>query len=1047
MGVMLWRRGQAAYVLLALSFSVAHTGCARDAAHASESVDSSELGAPLPRRFMPRLSVATEYAPCHVQPRGGDIVERSSCAPADPDPAPVILDRARHASDILSRTPDARALRTVALVDLEWSADSGIALDRSIAYLRTASKLAPQPASSLADLSAAYLLRAERTQNVRDLLEAAEAADRALTTEPSNRAASFNRALAMEQLGLTVQADEAWTRYLAIDSSSGWAWEARTDRARLRALAHTRARSVATPETSSLALVSADPGRASTVAWNDLLGRWGEAELSGDTAVANSTLREVKRLGDALVSGGADPTVAAAVSAIHAVLPDQLHRQALARAHRDFSRVQQMSAIADYSGALTWARRTNAEAAAFPVLREQAQLALGSMLMYAGQMTRAERMVRGVRVSVDSTRNTSFAARADWILGTIYIRTGRYERAFTAYRSAASLFTAAHERENAGAVLSLAAEAAFSLGEYATGFEYSRRATVTLAHRPESLWRHSTFTVAATSAAADGLPHAALDLAEESIAAADANGVVVYRTESRLAAARLQADVGDTIAALNGVARARALMVRVPTGSRTEWMAAQLQLVTAALTDRHGAAIVALDSAVRTFKSLHTPVWLVRALLQRSDLRFSLGDIQRGRIDLESALALLTTEGSQITDGELRASFLESARRAFDHEMLLAVARGDIRGALGTLEEERVTLRSPRDAKRGTRVSRGIPRLAAGTILDFAVVGDTVLTWTIARGDVRLTRTEVPHARLTSLIERTQASLEMGHDARGIPIALTELYDMLLRPALGASDDADITIVADGELGAIPFAALYDSAEHAYFVERHAIRYAASLADLGGHFRSQGYGRGPMALVSDPAFDRSRFPALARLPGAHAEVAALARLRPGAITLDDRNATARNVLLALRRAAFFHYAGHALFDHQHPEQSVLLLAPDQMAPTGALTAQVISRIRLTRHPLVILSACETMRPGSGRSGDVSGLARAFVHAGARGVVGSQWRADDRATLALMLGFYTSLEETHDVARSLRAAQVALMHSQDPALRTPSAWAAFRYAGE
>jgi len=93
-------------------------------------------------------------------------------------------------------------------------------LERSTSYLRTASRLAERRAGVYTDLAAVLLVRAERHQTPRDLVEAIEVADLALELEPRNEAARFNLALGLERLGLDGQAQRAWKAFLEIDSTS-----------------------------------------------------------------------------------------------------------------------------------------------------------------------------------------------------------------------------------------------------------------------------------------------------------------------------------------------------------------------------------------------------------------------------------------------------------------------------------------------------------------------------------------------------------------------------------------------------------------------------------------------------------------------------------------------------------------------------------------------------------------------------------------------------------------------------------------------------------
>jgi CHAT domain-containing protein len=58
---------------------------------------------------------------------------------------------------------------------------------------------------------------------------------------------------------------------------------------------------------------------------------------------------------------------------------------------------------------------------------------------------------------------------------------------------------------------------------------------------------------------------------------------------------------------------------------------------------------------------------------------------------------------------------------------------------------------------------------------------------------------------------------------------------------------------------------------------------------------------------------------------------------------------------------------------------------------------------------------------------------------------SQWRAHDGATAELMADFYRRVQAGTPKAQALRAAQLALRHSQEH--RHPSRWGAFFLAGD
>jgi CHAT domain-containing protein len=72
--------------------------------------------------------------------------------------------------------------------------------------------------------------------------------------------------------------------------------------------------------------------------------------------------------------------------------------------------------------------------------------------------------------------------------------------------------------------------------------------------------------------------------------------------------------------------------------------------------------------------------------------------------------------------------------------------------------------------------------------------------------------------------------------------------------------------------------------------------------------------------------------------------------------------------------------------------------------------------------LVVLSACHTGRGTATAGGDIVGLMRAAVTAGARHIIVSLWPVDDQAGCLLMTGLYEELAAGCGVADALARAQ-------------------------
>jgi CHAT domain-containing protein len=130
---------------------------------------------------------------------------------------------------------------------------------------------------------------------------------------------------------------------------------------------------------------------------------------------------------------------------------------------------------------------------------------------------------------------------------------------------------------------------------------------------------------------------------------------------------------------------------------------------------------------------------------------------------------------------------------------------------------------------------------------------------------------------------------------------------------------------------------------------------------------------------------------------------------------------------------------------------LLLTAPEKEPQNGetdndgVLQAwEIYSQLKL-RAELVVLSACETGRGQRVRGEGIIGMTRALQYAGARSIVATQWKVDDRSAAMLMVAFHRNLRQGLAKDEALRQAMGLVRKSKRRG--HPYYWAAFFLTGD
>ena len=157
--------------------------------------------------------------------------------------------------------------------------------------------------------------------------------------------------------------------------------------------------------------------------------------------------------------------------------------------------------------------------------------------------------------------------------------------------------------------------------------------------------------------------------------------------------------------------------------------------------------------------------------------------------------------------------------------------------------------------------------------------------------------------------------------------------------------------------------------------------------------------------------------------------------------------------LASYRIVYFATHGYLPLMFNQGEPSLALTVPDQPSEDddGLLTASEVTQLTLDAD-WVVLSACDTASGNGEGAEGLSGLARAFFHAGARALLVSNWALDDESAQQIMHGTFQNLQRdaSQSKSRALRKAMLAQIKNAGAGDQLwdayPGRWAAFEVVG-
>lgn len=669
-------------------------------------------------------------------------------------------------------------------------------------------------------------------------------------------------------------------------------------------------------------------------------------------------------------------------------------------------------------------------------LRARVPIGLGTELLMQGRIAQAVPLLRiGVdQGAVSRSLQPGEIANALSVLGSALLQQDQPDLALDILRAAADRYGEAGLLPGKASALIAAGSAADRTGDRDGGLAL-RKAALSLL---QGLPRQSELGVAlARFKLAQSLAHAGqLPEAEQMEAAALATLARLRPenhfqvTNSSMALGWIEVLRGRTATGLERVKQA----FRLSVSANDQVEAARNQVV--GVLDNIEAYSQALEAAYRA-----------------GDTAFAFEVMQVMADTDASRAAVAVNRREQAADGAL-GDLLRRRQEA-------AAAPGDPTMALAAIDAE-LDARFPdfRLLLRPRRVSLEEARggLATDEVLLVIVESDLGLyTLGLTRTELALSRTPLRRHAVRALVSRLRAGVDAGADGFDVAAARA-LHDAVFTAPVAALLRPGMRLrIASGDiLSALPPALMVSRgstlAGARFLVEDHAVSAVASLAGLAAGAPQLPAGGRLVAIGAPAGLDRG-FAPRPPLPGAQREIAriaALARGRraPPSLVLTGPAATEAAVrALDLSGTGVLLFATHALAAgaiDATSEPALLLSPPDRPLADddGLLTASEAATLR-TDAQWVILSACDTAGGAAPDGASYSGLARAFLFAGARRVVASHWPVRDDISARISHDLVRAAHRRITADEALRRAMLAVMRDRHlPDARNPAIWAPF-----
>ena len=425
--------------------------------------------------------------------------------------------------------------------------------------------------------------------------------------------------------------------------------------------------------------------------------------------------------------------------------------------------------------------------------------------------------------------------------------------------------------------------------------------------------------------------------------------------------------------------------------------------------------------------------------------------------EYQQAVATFEAARATVVSENLRLPFLANATHLYDDYIRFLIERGRATDALQLADYSRAQTLAEglgllQKKPHAVAIASVNPQQIAGrmrrVVLFYWLGPQQSYLWVVTKDRVNLFPLP-PASEIEPLVQNYRTALVASRDVlESANQDGRKLYDLLVAPARQLiGQDANVVVIPDGALNTLNFETLLVSEPKMhYWVEDVTIANASSLRLLSATTTLPRKASGTLLLIGDPVSPSTEY---GTLPKAAEEMSDIERhfLPSQRLVYARAQATPPAYLASTpEHYSYIHFVAHGTASQLSPLDSAVVLSRST-AQEDSFKLYARNIIHQPLHAdLVTISTCYGAGARAYSGEGLVGLSWAFLRAGAHNVIGALWEVSDSSTPQLMDQLYDGLGEGRPPAEALRAAKLAMLHS-DGVFRKPFYWAPFQlYTG-